>query len=189
MAKHLSKNELLRKCKELQELKRGASRSPFTGMSTLCNYVMWAEEKWYPKKLAEYNARFAEYDRKIDAGEVLVEDIGKRLRDKAGFEVAYVAYTYADIKVPKSMGFLYQVEKTIIDSNNEINELCVRYLLIHYQVLMDMGYGDVRLNRNQGYVNKWLTITANDEGETIMDLRRKLMDEAGIVIEMPNVRG
>ena len=47
--KPLTKDEILAITKEAQILKKSSSRSPFTGMATLCNYVLWKDEKWYQK--------------------------------------------------------------------------------------------------------------------------------------------
>ena len=188
MAKHLTKNEILAKCKQLQEAKHYADKSPFTGMATLCNWVLWKEEKWYPKKLAEYNSRVAEYDRRIDDGEITLSSIRERLKAKADFDVDMVQFSYSDIRVSeKKNRFLYRLEKGMVDANNTINEISVRYILMHYAVLMDMGYGSKRLNRNKDSVNRWLerVTEPGEHGDRILDLRRKLIDEAGIFIEMP----
>ena len=187
MAKHLTKNEILRKYAELQQLRRNAIRAPFTGMATLCNWVLWKEEGWYQKKLAEYNQRVLEYNRLVDDGIVLLEDIRCRIKEKAGFDVMYVEFTEADIKVPKKDKMLYSLELEIMAANNTINELSTRYMLIHYQVLMDMGYGEKRLNRNMENVNRWLRNVTDDEGDRIMDLRQQLIDGVGIYIEMPDL--
>lgn len=186
--KHLTKNELLRRVKNLQDLKRNTSRAPFTGMATLCNYVLWKEEKWYQKKLAEYNQRVAEYDRRLDDGEITIFSLRRRLKKCADFDVDYAPYTYADITVPKKKNsFLYQMEKQIVDANNEINDWSVRYILIHYNVLIDMGYGYKRLNRNKDQLNRWLGVGSQDEGMRIMDLHRELIEGVGIYIEMPKI--
>ena len=189
MAKHLTKNEILRKYNELQRLKRNALRAPFTGLATLCNWVLWKEEGWYQKKLAEYNQRVLEYNRLVDEGTVLLDDIRRRIKEKAGFDVMYVKFTEADITVPKKDKLLYQIELEIMAANNTINELSTRYMLIHYQVLMDMGYGEKRLNRNMEHVNRWLHIVTDVEGERIMDLHRQLIEGVGVYIEMPDLRG
>ncbi len=187
MKKHLTRNELLAKCKRLQEAKHYADKSPFTGMATLCNWVLWNDENWYPKKLAEYNSRVAEYDRRLDDGDVTLGSIRVRLKEKADFEVDMVRFSYDGIRVSKKNSFLYNIEKGLVDANNVINEVSVRYMLMHYGVLMDMGYGSKRLNRNKDFVNKWLerTTEPGEHGDRILDLRRKLLDGAGVYIEMP----
>ena len=188
MAKHLTKNELLAKCKRLQEAKHYANKSPFTGMATLCNWVLWKEEQWYQKKLADYNSRVADYDRRIDDGEITLSSIRSRLKEKAGFDVDVVDFTYDHLQnLKKKNRFLYELEKGMIDADNLINEISARYMLCHYAVLMDLGYGSKRLNRNKDWVNRWLDdVTApGEQGDKILDLRRKLIEEAGIYIEMP----
>ena len=187
MARHLTKNELLAKCKRLQEAKHYANRSPFTGMATLCNWVLWKEEKWYPKKLGEYNRRVAEYDSRIEDGEITLEEIRKRLDEKAGFNVDAVEFSYDKIKISKKNKFLYQIEKGLVDADNTINEISVRYMLCHFATLMDMGYGNKRLNRNKDWVNEWLmkATEPGEHGDKILTLRRKLFEEAGVYIEMP----
>ena len=184
--KHLTKNELLRKYKALQDLKKNTSKAPFTAMATVCNYTLWKDEHWYQKKLAEYNQRVAEYDRRIDEGEVTLSWLNKRLKERADFEIGYVSYTYADIPAAaKKNSFLYSIEKQVIDANNEINDWSIRYLLIHYNVLIDMGYGFKRLNRNKEQLSYWLGIDSESRGTKVMDLHRELADYAGIYIEMP----
>lgn len=183
--KHLTKNEILARVKKVRDLKNHADKALFTGMATLCNYVLWKDEGWYQKKLADYNQRVAEYDRQLDSEEISLEIISNRLMEKAGFTVEYVPYTYDGIAVSKKSGFLYEMEKEIVDSDNNINALSVRYTLIHYQVLMDMGYGEKRLNRNRDFVNARLARINVEDGSRFADLHRELLDGAGIYIEMP----
>ena len=181
----LTKNEILAKTKQLQMLKQSSYRSPFTGMSVLCNYTLWHDEKWYQKKLGEYNNAVAEYDRKLDAEETTLEEMSKRLWDKAEFTVEWVEFSEKDITVSKKDKFMYSVEKQIIGYNNVINQMSTRYFLIHFNVLMDMGYGKKRLERNKDLINDNLRNIHTDDGTRIMDLRKELIEKAGIEIEMP----
>lgn len=112
----LTKNEILAKTKQLQMLKQSSYRSPFTGMSVLCNYTLWHDEKWYQKKLGEYNNAVAEYDRKLDYGEVLIEELSRRLWDKAEFTVEMVAFSEKDITVSKKDKFMYSLESRLFIS-------------------------------------------------------------------------
>ena len=188
MARHnMSKMELLRRYKEVKDIQATADKAPFTGMATLCNYILWKEEKWYQKKLAEYNQRVHECDRMMDDGEITIEGIQKRLYDKAGFDVRVVEEVCTRSK--KSKNFLDQLERQTIEANNQINDMSARYFLLHYQVLMDMGYGHKRLNRNMNYINKWLSRVNRDGDTNIMELHRELIDGAGIFIEMPKIWG
>jgi hypothetical protein len=183
----VSKRELLAAYARVKEAKHYSKNSPFTGMATLCNWVMWHNERWYPKKMADYNQRVAEYDRRIDDGEVTLDELKDRLMKKAGLPIEAIAYGYDRIKVSKQNKFLYEMEKQMVDADNDINETSVRYILIHYGVLMDMGYGKMRLNRNSDWLNEWLmrVTEPGEHGDRIMDLHRRLVKEAGIYIEMP----
>lgn len=185
--KHLTKNQILAIAREAQLLRASSVRSPFTGMSTLCNYVLWKDEKWYQKKLAAYNQAVAEYDKRLDAGEITLKELSDRLWNKTDFTVEYTPYTEKDINVSSKLKFLYELEKNTIECNNTINEMSTRYLLIHFNVLMDLGYGKVRLERNKDYVNARLKTVTVVEGERIMDLHKELVDGAGIYIEMPKL--
>jgi hypothetical protein len=185
--KHLTKDELLSMTKEIQTLKKSSNRSPFTGMATLCNYVLWKDEKWYQKKLVAYNQAVAEYDQRLDAEEVTIKDMSDRLWNKADFTVEYVEFTEKDIRVSPKNKFFYAMEKHRIECDNTINEMSTRYMLIHFNVLMDMGYGKKRLERNKDYINARLQTVTVVEGEKIMDLHRELIEGAGIEIEMPKL--
>ena len=185
--KHLTKDQILAIAREAQLLKNSSIRSPFTGMATLCNYVLWKDEKWYQKKLAAYNQAVAEYDQRLDAGEVTLKELSDRLWNKTDFTVEYTEYTEKDIHVNPKFKFLYEMEKNTIECNNTINEMSTRYLLIHFNVLMDLGYGKIRLERNKDYVNARLRTVTVVKGERIMDLHRELVDGAGIYIEMPKL--
>lgn len=188
MAKHMTKDELLRSCRELSELKRTSNRAPWTAMSTLCNWLLWKEEHWYRKKLVEYNQRVMEYDRKLDDGELELKNLQKRLNLVGGFEIGYVPETYAEIKVPKSKGFRYELERRRVDANNNINDWSIRYLVIHFNVLMDMGYGYKRLNRV--YKSVELRIGEHVKSDVgVMAMHRELINGLGIYIEMPKKRG
>ena len=185
MAKHnMSKAELLRRYKEAKTAKAGCDKAPFTAIATLCNYILWKEEKWYQKKLAEYNQRVHDCDRMMDDGEITIDDIRKRLWDKAGFDVQVVDEEQKYSK--KTKNFVQRMEREIVEANNQVNNMSARYILIHYSVLMDMGYGNKRLNRNMGYVNEWLRRTSREGDISIMQLHKELFQDAGIFIEMPN---
>lgn len=51
---------------------------------------------------------------------------------------------------------------------------------------MDMGYGKKRLERNKDFINDNLRNIQTDDGTRIMELRKELIEQAGIFIEMPN---
>ena len=182
--RHMTKDQILASMRTVKKMTLCGDRGSFTGMATLCNYILWKEEKWYQKKLVEYNAAVAVYDQKLDSGEVTLEQLTERLWNKADFKVQYEKQTEKDIQARKN-SFLYEMEKRLIESNNTINEIATRYFLMHFNVLMDMGYGKKRLVRNSDYINHYLGNVVTKDGSRIMDLHRELIDKAGIYVEMP----
>lgn len=186
--RHLSKNEILAKMREVGKLTKGSYNTPFTAMATLCNYVLWKEEGFGQKRLAEYNNRVSEYEYDLDGNKITIQQLSERLMSKADFTIEYLPWTETDITATKN-SFMYQMEKRVIDANNTINEMSTRYLLIHFNVLMDNGYGKTRLVRNKDDLNRYLANAYTDDGTRIMEFRKELIDKVGICIEMPDVYG
>ena len=183
--RQLTKNEILSRIKQVKLMTINSYRAPFTAMSVLCNYILWTEEKWGQTKLARYNQQVADYESKLDKEEIDIQGLSKRLMDKAEFTVEHVAWTEKDIKARKK-SFMYEMEKMTLESENKINELSSRYLLINFNVLMDEGYGKKRLDRFKNYLNTYFENIYTDDGTHIMEFRQKLIDEVGIFIEMPS---
>ena len=171
---------------ETKKLTASSESTAFTGIATLCNYVLWHDEKWSQNKLIEYHTAVTEYDRKFYDGEITIEQMSKRLWDKAGFTIEYVPQAEEDTYLKNK--FFRDMEQRTIKAGNIINEMSQQYLLIYFNVLMDSGYGKKRLNRVKDNLNKWLDITSKDTGKKIMDLHRELVDKVGIYVEMPDIR-
>ncbi len=72
-----------------------------------------------------------------------------------------------------------------MEAEDEINRCSQKYLLIHFNVLMDMGYGKKRLVRVKDAMNLKLKDVGDPMGKGAMEMRQELMDGVGIVIEMP----
>lgn len=185
--RHLRKNEILARMKEVSKLKNSSDKTPFTGMATICNYVLWKKDKWYQKQLAEYNALVLGYEQKLGSGGVTLEQLQERLLKKAEIKIDHVPYTEKDITVSQKKSFMYEMEKRVVEAKNVINEMSARYFLIHFNALMDMGYGKKRLERNRDWINEQLAEVTTVDDHRIMDLHRELHEEAGIYIEMPKV--
>jgi hypothetical protein len=187
MARHLSKDEIIRMMKDSRVEKLASHRSPFTGMCTLCCWVLWKTEGWGQERLARYYQAEQEYEGRIEQGEVSTEELSSRLMDKAGWTVEYHRFTEADIGVSKKNKFLYGLAKRQIEDNNRINQLSTQYLLSHYNVLMDMGFGKKRLDRNCEAVTKYLKMIENGEAK-VMQMHRELEEKLGIIVQMPDLR-
>lgn len=171
--------------RETKKLTANSEATAFTGIDVLCNYTLWHDEKWTQKELVEYHTAVMEYDRKFYDGEITIEQMSKRLWDKAEFTIEYVPQTEEGTYLKSK--FQRDMELRTIKAGNIINEISQQYLLIFFNVLMDSGYGKKRLNRVKDNINKWLDIASKDTGKKIMDLHRELVDKVGIYVEMPDL--
>ncbi len=179
--KHLAKDELLQQLKHTANVRRKASSAPFTGMAILGNYILWKTEGWYQKRLAEYNERVREYyDMDID-----LRVLSNRLYKAAEFTVEVEYHKAQDNRYKKSHRYRHSMKQKLMEAEDEINRCSQKYLLIHFNVLMDMGYGKKRLNRVKDAMNLKLKEVGDPMGKGAMEMRQELIDGVGIVIEMP----
>lgn len=179
--KHLTRDELLQKLKHTANLRRKAAGAPFTGMAILGNYVLWKTEGWYQKRLADYNGRVQHYyDSDPD-----IRELSNRLFEKSEFTVEVEYHKAQNNRYKKSHRYRHDMEQKLMDAEDEINRCSQKYLLIHFNVLMDMGYGKKRLIRVKDAMNRKLKETGDPMGKDVMALRQELMDGVGIIIEMP----
>ena len=179
--KHLKKDELLRQLKHTADVRKRASGASFTGMAILGNYVLWKTEGWYQKRLVEYNQRVRHYyDSDPD-----IKALSDRLFEKSEFTVEVQYHQEKDNQYKKSRRYRHDMEKKLMDAEDEINRCSQKYLLIHFNVLIDMGYGKKRLNRVKDAMNRKLTEVSDPMGEGAMEMRQELIYGVGIVIEMP----
>lgn len=179
--KHLTRDELLQQLKHTANVRRKAASAPFTGMAILGNYVLWKTEGWYQKRLDEYNQRVRDYyDSDPD-----IRRLSERLFDKTDFTVEVQYHQKQDNRYKKSGGYRHSMEQKLMEAEDEINRCSQKYLLIHFNVLMDMGYGKKRLNRVKDAMNRKLTEVSDPMGEGAMEMRQELMDGVGIIVEMP----
>lgn len=181
MAKHKTKDELLRELKHVSKVRRRASSAPFTGMAILGNYILWYIEGWGQKRLAEYNNKVAEYY----SQEYDMQALSDRLMNKAEFSVEVAYHSESDNRYKKSQKYRHSMEQKLMDAEDEINRCSQKYLLIHFNVLMDMGYGKKRLTRIKDAMNQKLREVSDPMGVGAMEMRQELMDGVGICIEMP----
>lgn len=179
--RHLTRDELLQQLKHTANVRRKAASAPFTGMAILGNYVLWKTEGWRQKRLAEYNERVRYYYNSDPDIKVLSD----RLFEKSEFTVEVRYHQEQDNRYKKSHRYHHDMEKKLMDAEDEINRCSQKYLLIHFNVLMDMGYGRKRLIRVKDAMNQMLEDIGDPMGKDAMVLRQELMDGVGIIIEMP----
>lgn len=179
--KHLTRDELLQQLKHTANVRRKAASAPFTGMAILWNYVLWKTEGWYQKRLTEYNERVRHYyDSDPD-----IKVLSDRLFEKSEFTVEVQYHQEKDNQYKKSRRYRHDMEQKLMDAEDEINRCSQKYLLIHFNVLMDVGYGKKRLIRVKDAMNQKLKEVGDPMGKGAMEMKQELMDGVGIIIEMP----
>lgn len=181
MKKHLTRAELLQQLKHTANVRKKASSAPFTGMAILCNYILWNEEGYGQKRLAEYNRRVAEYY----ISDPDIRKLSDRLMEKADFSVDVAYHDETDNRYRKTQKYRRDMQQKLMDAEDEINRCSQKYLLIHFNVLMDMGYAKKRLTRVKDALNKKLAEVSDPMGDSAMRMRQELIDKVGIIIEMP----
>lgn len=181
--RQMSRNEICAQMKKVRDIKQSADKSPFTGIAILANYVSWKEDKWGQIKLARYDQIVNDYETAINAGEIAVEELSDRLWDKAEFKIEFTQWGYES----GGKTLRDQLNAELIRSNNVINQYAARHLTVHFNALMDLGYGKKRLERNKDQMTDYLDRA--DRGEIpIMQMHKELLDGVGIYIEMPKWR-
>lgn len=104
--------------------------------------------------------------------------------EKADWTIGWKAYTENDIKAKKG-SYQYWLDQKQIEPQNTINEQATRYMLFFFTALMDsFGFGKDRLTRVQEYMNELLELYQHDK-TTVHEWKKALLEEAGVVIEMP----
>lgn len=182
--RHLTPNEIKEQCKKIARESRMADRTPWTAMGIICGYALYKSEGFKGQKIAKVTDKVAEYEKKWQAGEVTLEDLSKRLNDKADWTVDYKEYTEADIYY-RNGTYNHWLDKVQLKAQNTINEQSTRYMIFMFNVLMDeYGYGKDRLTRVQSYMMDMLGDYRLSK-HTVITWRKILLEETGVVFEQP----
>lgn len=161
-----------------------ADRTPWTAMGIVCAYVIMRSENFKGQRIARITGKVNEMEEQWCAGKVDLKEVSKRLYDKADWTIEFKAYTEADIKYRKGT-FQHWFDSVQIGPQNTINEQATRYMLFFFTALMEeYGFGKERLTRVEEYMNKLLESYQQDK-TTVREWRKALLDEAGVVMEMP----
>lgn len=176
--RQMSRDEIIKNMKQVSDMRRSAETSPFTTVAILANHVQWKKEGWGQIKLTRYNQLVNDYETAINAGEVEVETLSDRLWNKAEFRLEYVPFESSS-----GSSLRDRFNNEVIEFNNKIHLLATRHLTVHFNALMDLGYGKKRLERNKDWLNEYLRESENG-ALNIMDLHRELIDKVGIYIEI-----
>lgn len=182
--RHLTPQQIIAQCNAVAREKRMAERTPWTAMGIMCSYVIMKKEGFKGKRIAHVAGKVNEMEEQWSNGKIDMQEISKRLYDKAEWTIEHKSYTEEDITAKKG-SYQYWLDSKQIDPQNTINEQATRYMLFFFTVLMDeYGFGKERLTRVEEYMNNLLLDYQQDK-TTVRGWSKALLDEAGIVMEMP----
>lgn len=182
--RHLTPKQICAQCNAIARERRMAERTPWTAMGIMCAYVLMKKEGFKGQRILRITNRVNELEEKYDAGTVDLKQISDRLFEKADWTIVHETYTEADIKARKG-SYQYWLDKVQIEPQNAINEQATRYMLFFFTALMDeYRYGKERLIRVQNHINELLELYKYDK-TTVREWRVSLLNEAGVVFEMP----
>lgn len=182
--RHLTPKEICAQCKAVARESRMADITPWSAMGILCGYVLMKVEGFKGKRIARIANKVNDMEVEWTKGLVDLEEVSKRLMDKAEWTVEFKPYTEADIKYKKGT-FEHWFDSVQIGAQNTINEQATRYMLFFFTALMDeYKYGKERLTRIEEYMNELLNSYQKDK-TTVREWKKALYDEAGVVYEMP----
>lgn len=180
--RHLTRNEILARCNAVARERRLCDRSPWTAMSIICSYAAMKSEGFKGQRLQKIVTRVNELQSEYDAGRVDLEEISKKLYDRAEWTITHEKYTKADITAKKG-SFDYWLDEKQIDPQNAINEQATRYMLFFFTALIEIyGFGKERLTRIQEKINEMLQLYQQDK-VTVRQWKKELLDDAGIYFE------
>lgn len=182
--RHLTPKEIIAQCKAVARETRMADRTPWSAMSIMLSYVIMKREGFKGQRILRITNRVNEMEAEWSRGEINLEDISKRLYEKADWTIEYKEYTMADITSKKG-SYQYWLDAIQIGPQNAINMQATRYMLFFFSALMDLyGFGKDRLNRVQEYMNELLEAYQQDK-TTVHAWKKALFEEAGVIVEMP----
>jgi hypothetical protein len=182
--RHLTPHEIMEQCKTIAREKRMADRTPWTAMAIMCGYTVMRSEGFKGIRINRLTNYVNDMEEKWCRGEVDLKELSDKLMEKADWTIEYKQYAKEDITAKKG-SYAYWIVERQLNPQNTINEQAARYLMFFYHGLMDVyGYGKKRLTRVEKVMNKLLRGYA-ENNDTVHTWHRELLDEAGIVMEMP----
>lgn len=182
--RHLTPQEIKAQCNAIAREKRMADRTPWTAMGIMCSYVIMKVEGFKGKRIVRITDKINALEERWSNGKVDLKEISNTLYEKAEWTIEHKAYTEADITAKKGT-YQYWLDSKQIDPQNTINEQATRYMLFFFTALMEeYGFGKERLTRVEEYMNNLLLDYQQDK-TTVRGWSKALLEEAGIVMEMP----
>ena len=185
--RHLTPQEIMAQCKAIAREKRMAERTPWTVMNIICPYTLLKSEGYKGVRIVKILSKIEEYERMWDSGEINLDELEKRVCEKAGGNsesFAYTVYTEEDIKKKKGT-YDYWLDSRQIVAQNIMNKEAARYLIFFYNALIDLeGFGKKRLKRIEEKMNSLMSEYQFNRFHLSL-WEKELYEEACIAVEMP----
>lgn len=182
--RHLSKRELLMQCNAIAREKRMASRTPWTIMSILCSYCIMTAENFKGQRLVRIINAVNELEEKYDNNSIDLEKLQDEIFEKVSFKIKSDTYEESDITHKKG-SFNYWLDSRQIEAQNEMNKQASRYMVFFYHTLItEFEFGEKRITRVDELLSKNMKEYQTNRA-LIIDWKKALKEEAGLVIEMP----
>ena len=176
--KHMTKDELLFHLRGMSRMNLYGVGVAYRNSAVLTNHILWKSEKFKTDQFVKFNELV---NKKFNDDESL-DEINKRLKRKANFTVSFSECTLDDIPRTGNKA-IDTIRVGMIDIDNEVNDMTRKYILYAYDSLMDMGFGKTRLTRIKQKISEEITFI---ETETIEFYQKELMEEIGLLIELPD---
>lgn len=176
----LTKEELLNNARKINEMKKARYGASFAVAALSSNYVLWKNEKFYPKILVEYNTKVREYYDNFDTSKV--DEYNQVIFDKCEFMVE-VEQHMPNSKA-KNQSYKRKMSNLYGEIDNDIILEFQKYMICHYLTLIDMSYGCKRLNRINENILGLYNNCVNENKQRIGEIRQEL-EEYGVYIEFP----
>lgn len=182
--RHLTPQQICAQCNAIAREKRMADRSPWSAMSIVCPYVIMKCEGFKGQRILRIVNKITEMEEQWSNGELKLEEVSQRLKDKTDWTIECKQWTEADITAKKG-SYQYWIDKVQLEPQNRINQHAARYMIFFFAALIDeYGFGKERLTKVEEYMNKLLLDYQQDK-TTVREWKAALYEEAGVVIEMP----
>lgn len=184
MARHLTKDEIIRQCKYVAREKRMAERSPLTAAPIILCYSLYKSYDFKGQRLNRICQTVNDYMNDFYEGKIDVKTYSDDLKEKIGFTIDWEPYKESDIKHKKG-SYEYWIAAREIPAQNKINEYATTYMVFFFTALQEIyGFGPKRCENVKNTMQKYLELYQNDRC-TVRDWRKELIDFAGIAFEDP----
>lgn len=178
--RQLSKNELLRLCKQVAYEKRITKSSSWFSCQVMSSYTLWKNENYGAVRISRVLNAINEKEIAFHKGEIDLDEIRNRLDQKYHLKFSFEEEQVRTRSKDKVATF---INKKSLENDNAIALITERFIVLLLDTLTEDGYGEKRLGRVQD--NMFALINTCTEKGKIFELHTELKDYAGIELEKP----